>query len=1465
MTTPTGQIPGTVPGDAGQKGPALPRDYSGLALKSAELFKARGVNLDFSLASLGALDDWIDGKWGKSGLGAGNPEWRPDKEQSLAINQIGCYLGALVIKLFGGTWKDGCNADGPPYSVGVVVEGANLTAYPFAAARGRLKHGEARRLSLWLSGISAGILTGDDAGAGRLMQEILNQPAPRKSAAPPPPRQPQEPQPQPLDGPLKRAVELKFKGADFAREGRFLDAIKCLDEAVGLVRDFAEGWSSKGTCLYALKRNNEAFAAFDRAVDARPLQAAGWFSKGICEANLSMNERAMASLQFYLHVATPDTPENAEMINIARQAVGAIEKAGVRQTPAKAVALAFEGYGLSASGSFDKSLPLFEEAVRLAPRLSKAWQWKAMCLDNVGRRDGAIKDYARALEIEPRNAVFWYNKACIFGKMKRLDEAIKSYAKTVEADPSYLEAWSNKGRIHGTLRQYEESIVCLEKALALGPSAEAWLNKALAEDETGRKARARVSYEKFLELARPEHTQQISHARKRIAELGGPSTGAEARYQSAPVDRRASAREAETWNQKGIKLFNANRLDEAVKCFDMAILLDPDSPMALHNKGLALSDLNREDEAIRCYDKALEINPDIAGAWLNKGASLNRSGRFEEAAACFDRATALSPGELLGWYNKGKNLADMGRDGEAVECYDRALSIDPKDTSAWCNKGCSLQKLKRHAEALACFDTTLSIDQRHAFGWNNKGESLNALGRFEEAIKCFDAALAIKTFASPWCGKGNSLRALSRHRAAIAEYKKAVERYDEYSEAWRGKALSEDKINLKDDAIASYKRFLSCASRKDEAAEIAGVEARLRELGVTEADMAEASRKRDAAPSQAPAKGTGRFIGQKYEIYRELGKGGFGVVYQVYSHETQSVYALKTFRDEYMRDDQTRALFLKEAQTLVDMDPHPFLVEDYFVDEIGGRLYIAMEYVAPDEHGLNTLTSYLRKRPPDLAQALRWAVQFCHGIEFVYSQGVKCHRDIKPDNIMINQQKTVKISDFGLAGIMDTIQAVTDAGDAVIDGGVGRTMRGAGFGTATHMPPEQFDNAADCDERSDVYSFGVVLYQMASAGAYPFMARPPADNSPGEANRFWNEMRGLHLRAAPPRLNSPLQPVIERCMAKRPEDRYQTFASLRAELEPLLYRLAGEKVTVPAREEMNAAEWLNKGLSLKNLGRLDEAVACYDKALEMKPRDSTASMAYSNKGNCRNLSGRVDEAIQCYDQALRLDPKNEKAWCNKGYMLQQQGRFQEALACYGKSLEIVPEFAIAWNNKSFTYLSLQDYKKAIECADAAIRHNPNEDAAWVNKGAALYAQNKNREAIVCYEKSLEINPRCEPALYNKGLILNEEKRYRDAIAAFDRVIEINPGYGAAFCARGNALLCLSNHQEALRSLERAIELNPKHATPWYYKGYVMINLKRNADAITCLKRFMELAGPRQKTQIEDARARIAALDARRRP
>jgi serine/threonine protein kinase len=569
----------------------------------------------------------------------------------------------------------------------------------------------------------------------------------------------------------------------------------------------------------------------------------------------------------------------------------------------------------------------------------------------------------------------------------------------------------------------------------------------------------------------------------------------------------------------------------------------------------------------------------------------------------------------------------------------------------------------------------------------------------------------------------------------------------------------------------------------------------------------------------------GDIIGQRYEVHDVLGEGGFGIVYLVYSRETGKVFALKTFRDQYLVDIKTRERFRKEAQVWVDLERHPYLVRAYFIDEISGRLYIAMEHIAPDEHGVNTLEGYLQKRPLDVAQSLRWAIQFCHGMEYAYSKGIKAHRDIKPANILICQDKTINISDFGLASVIGESRAVSGLKVDIQKGKVGfsyQTMEGVGFGTPTHMPPEQFINAAGCDERSDIYSFVVVLYQMATGGRLPFYASVPENDAYEESRRFWIEMYKLHMQVSVPTLESQFFPAIQKCLEKEPRKRYQAFKELRADLEPILKQQTGEIIELSGEKDLGVWEWNNKGMSFYHVN------------------------AFS-------------KAVECLDKALSINPQLKETWLNKGNVQLKNHRYTEALDCYLKALEIYPEYGLAWNSAGICLASLGHYEKALGCYNRALRSNNGYEAAWVNKGNCLLGAGEYEEAIKCYQTAIEIDSSSVEAWYGSGNCFKEMKEYSEALMCYDAAIKIDPLHYYAWYNTGLIFYEIGDFAKAISCNNRIITFSPETAIAWYAKALAEDKSGLIRNTIYSYKRFIELASTQYAEQIAYAQQRLNKL------
>jgi tetratricopeptide (TPR) repeat protein len=656
---------------------------------------------------------------------------------------------------------------------------------------------------------------------------------------------------------------------------------------------------------------------------------------------------------------------------------------------------------------------------------------------------------------------------------------------------------------------------------------------------------------------------------------------------------------------------------------------------------------------------------------------------------------------------------------------------------------------------------------------------------------------------------------------------------------------------------------------------------------------------RREAPRQEAAElyKKGDVIGGQYEVHDTLGKGGFGVVYLVYHRQTKQVWALKTFRDELLADAAAREAFKKEALLWVNLEEHPFILAAQWVIEVSGRLFVKMEHVAPDARGRVTLTDHLARAggPLDAGQTLKWAIQFCLGMEHVQTRGIKCHRDVKPANILITQEGTLKISDFGLAAAAEMAwRGMGGRGGSLVtrgpEGSFGLSLMQTGgkarCGTPGYMAPEVY-RGEGADIRSDIYSFGLVLWQMATGSpVLPFVVAYR-----GELEDYLREIYEQQVTGRVPRVDAFLGPVIERCLRPKPAERYGSFGELRAALEPILERKTGKKLKVPQVGEKTAVFWNNKGGSLGALGRCEEALWCYDQALAIDPRyevawynkgnalvdlgrrteavacydqmlaiDPRYAAAWNNKGLALANLGQREEAISCYDQALAIDPRDVAAWYNKGNALDDLGRREEAISCYDRALAIDPRYAAAWGNNANTLADLGRREEAISCYDRALAIDPRDATAWYNKGTTLDDLGRREEALACYDQALAIDPRDATAWNNKGRALADLGRREEALACYDQALAIDPRDAHAWHNKGNALAALGRHAEAMSCYGQALAIDPRDAKTWYIKADSEDALGRRREAALSYRKFLELAGPQDAQFVAGARERLVELE-----
>ncbi len=295
------------------------------------------------------------------------------------------------------------------------------------------------------------------------------------------------------------------------------------------------------------------------------------------------------------------------------------------------------------------------------------------------------------------------------------------------------------------------------------------------------------------------------------------------------------------------------------------------------------------------------------------------------------------------------------------------------------------------------------------------------------------------------------------------------------------------------------------------------------------------------SPAAAP---TDSLVGRtlsRYRVLSEIGRGGMGVVYRAFDLSLEREVAVKVLPSDRLGDPKWRRRFVQEARTVAALEcPHICAVYD--VGEADGRLFIAMELVrgAP----LHDVLRRVRRAadlgipsPLPTSRALELAAEIAQGLALAHDRGV-VHLDVKPSNIMLTDSGHARLIDFGLAVLVERRSSL-DSGEATPSRGFRLSQA---IGTPSYMSPEQMCGLA-VDPRSDVFALGVLLHEMLT-GTNPFRRRTFAETRDAVLNEAVLSLELVDRACGA----HGLRRVLDRCLAKRPRDRYQGMAELLADL-----------------------------------------------------------------------------------------------------------------------------------------------------------------------------------------------------------------------------------------------------------------------------------------------------------------------------
>ena len=352
---------------------------------------------------------------------------------------------------------------------------------------------------------------------------------------------------------------------------------------------------------------------------------------------------------------------------------------------------------------------------------------------------------------------------------------------------------------------------------------------------------------------------------------------------------------------------------------------------------------------------------------------------------------------------------------------------------------------------------------------------------------------------------------------------------------------------------------------------------------------------------------------EKYEVLDEIGHGGMATVYRARDSSLDRFVALKVLHPHLQRTTEARARFTREAKSVAKLR-HPHILEIYdYSGEASDETYIAAELLTGP-----TLKDFVLKHkdvPPEIAVCI--AVQLADALGEAHAKGI-IHRDVKPENVLIHEDRCVKLTDFGIAHMVDTHTF---------------TATGQILGSPGHMAPEQVEGGT-CDVRSDVFSLGTVLYFCAT-GRLPFVGRNPHHLLKLLLDGEYPDP--LRLR---PAVGEGLAVIMNKALARAPGNRYQSAAEMAGELrafliemgiddpgEALARYLADPSVVAQQLHQESLDRLLAIGASAAKTGDVPKAQAALSRALALDDGNERALKLLGSLGRRRRRNALLAVAV----------------------------------------------------------------------------------------------------------------------------------------------------------------------------------------------------------------------------------------------
>jgi serine/threonine protein kinase/tetratricopeptide (TPR) repeat protein len=602
----------------------------------------------------------------------------------------------------------------------------------------------------------------------------------------------------------------------------------------------------------------------------------------------------------------------------------------------------------------------------------------------------------------------------------------------------------------------------------------------------------------------------------------------------------------------------------------------------------------------------------------------------------------------------------------------------------------------------------------------------------------------------------------------------------------------------------------------------------------------------------------------------ELGRGGMGVVYRAEDTQLKRTAALKFLPPGLTRIPEVNERFMHEAQAAAALN-HPNIVTIYEINRHENRTYIAMEHVEGE-----TLKDRIDRGPLPLNEAVDITLQIAEGLKKAHQKEI-VHRDIKPANIIFTDEGVVKILDFGLAKLRGTTRL---------------TREGTTLGTAAYMSPEQA-SGKEADRRSDIWSLGVILYEMIS-GQLPFKGEHHQTVMYAILNQDPEPVTGL--RTGVP---LELERILDKALAKDPEERYQNVADLQVDLKTigkkagtlLPHSSTAGGLGQETKTEKATTSKLRVGLFAAALIIVLAVAALLLFRAPSKTIDSLAVLPFVNQGSDESLAWlstgipetvitslqqipelRVTSFLSLLERYRDVQPSVDEVKRHYNVRAVAKGRVAMVRQDLTVHLEIVDtrdQSVIFANQYRIEGMDgLLDLQKTIarditdhlkeRLAGAStepvfVRHTP-DPAAHQNylRGRHFWYKRTPQgleRALEYFKKAIEIDP--DYALAWSGLADTYHvmptyagtSRYRIIPLlreAAEKALSLDDTLAETHTSMGGTLTDEGKYPEAEEHFQRAIELNPNYLLAYFWSGYNFDASRRFQDAIDRYRQALSL-------------------------